>query len=558
MAADTAAPSVVAKRWPIAVAGILMQMFLGTVYAWSAFKKPLLEAHQAQGWSAPQVGLAFTLVILCIGLAAAFGGRLVDRAGSRRVATVGALLFALGTVCAGIADAYNSLWLLWIGYGVIGGLGNGLGYITPIAVLVRWFPDRRGMITGLAVMGFGLGAAVMGFVVPLVLPTLGIAHTFVLSGGLFLVGMLIAARQLNNPPAGWQAPASGRATARKAPDAVPCELREALRMSQFYILWALMFFNITAGLMLISNLSPFAQAQLHIDPKQAGVILLITALANGLGRIVWAALSDLIGRKPTFLLLVGTQIPLFLLLPHITGFAMFTAVCSYLLLCYGGGFGSMPAFAADTFGTRCMGEIYGKILLAWGIAGIVGPTVMDYVQKTYGSYSTALQVAAVLLAGGFLLALCYRRPSPSPIEAPGQRPGRPGQLTAPRLLAGNRRAPLSALCRTDPSNYASGAPVGLGPHGGSRNRALRAGMQVVTTSRPAAVAGPQASGGRAGEGRRVGATGRGWRTGARPSGCPESSTRTAGAVDWGCERCLRSRPRLPRWEREGVGEPAAR
>ena len=412
MVADVAANPTDPKRWPVAVSGILLQVFLGTVYAWSAFKKPLLQVHGPQGWTTTQVGLAFTLVILFIGLSAAFGGKLVDKAGSRKVATAGAILFALGTVCAGLANHFNSLWLLWIGYGVIGGTGNGLAYITPIAVLVRWFPDRRGMITGLAVMGFGLGAAAMGFVVPMILPVLGITKTFLLSGGLFLVGMLIAAQQLNNPPAGWVPPAP-KASAKKVAEVRQCELGEALGMYQFYVLWAVMFFNITAGLMLISNLSPFAQQQLHIDPKAAGLILLITALANGFGRIVWAALSDLIGRKPTFLVLVATQIPLFLILPHVTSFALFTVICSYILLCYGGGFGSMPAFAADTFGTRCMGEIYGKVLLAWGIAGIAGPTIMDMVQKSTNSYAAALLTAAGLLGLGFLLALTYRKPVPA-------------------------------------------------------------------------------------------------------------------------------------------------
>lgn len=408
MSATGQAGPAVPPRWRVAVAGVLIQMFLGTVYAWSAFKKPLLATHQPQGWTVTQVGMAFTLVILFIGLAAAFGGKLVDKAGSRKVATCGAILFACGTLCAGLANHFNSLWLLWIGYGVIGGTGNGLAYITPIAVLVRWYPDRRGMITGLAVMGFGLGAAVMGFVVPLMLPVFGITKLFLLCGGVFLIAMLIAAQQLNNPPEGWQAPVPLKSA--KQTECRTCEWHEAMGMYQFYLLWGVMFFNITAGVMLISNLSPFAQQQLHIDAKAAGVILGITALANGFGRIIWAAVSNLIGRKAGFLVMLGTQIPLFLILPHVTSFALFTAICSYIMLCYGGGFGSMPAFAADTFGTRCMGEIYGKILLAWGIAGIAGPTIMDYVQKSTNSYTTALVAAAVLLGLGFLLALSYRKP----------------------------------------------------------------------------------------------------------------------------------------------------
>ncbi len=395
-------------RCQVALAGIAIQMCLGTVYAWSAFKSPLLDAHRAHGWTTPQVGLAFTLVILSIGVSAAFGGKLVDKAGSRKIATIGAILFALGTASAGLANHFGSLWLLWIGYGVIGGTGNGLAYITPIAVLVRWYPECRGKITGLAVMGFGLGAALMGFIVPLVLPVLGITNSFLLFGALLLVVMLLAAQRLENPAAGRRAAPSPLVVKMAATP--PRELRQALGMYQFYVLWGLMFFNITAGLMLISNLSPFAQQQLSIGPEVAGVILLLTALANGLGRIVWAALSDRIGRKATFLLLVGSQIPLFLLLPHVTGFVPFTIICCYILLCYGGGFGSMPAFAADTFGTRCMGEIYGKVLLAWGLAGVAGPTIMDVVQNVTGSYAMALTAAACILVLGFLLTLSYRRP----------------------------------------------------------------------------------------------------------------------------------------------------
>lgn len=417
MEAQIAAPAVVVRRWPVAVAGVVMQMLLGTVYAWSVFKKPLMAAHP---WSVTETGLAFTLVILFIGIAAACGGRFVDRAGSRRVATVGAVLFALGTLCAGLADQLGSLWLLWVGYGVIGGTGNGLCYITPIAVLVRWFPDRRGLITGLAVMGFGFGAAAMGQVAPLLLPRLGVAPTFYLSGVVFLAGLLLAAQALSNPPVGWQAPAPRGGGSRVAAEAPQTPLRGALGMFQFYVLWALMFINVTAGLMLISNLSPLAQKQLGVTPVLAGTVVLITSLANGLGRIVWAALSDLIGRRATFVLLVGSQIPVLLLLPQVTGFALFTLCASYVLLCYGGGFGSMPAFAADTFGTRSIGEIYGKILLAWGVAGIVGPTVMDQSLRATGGYTVGLQLAAGLLVLGLLLALSYRRPQATGEVAAGR------------------------------------------------------------------------------------------------------------------------------------------
>jgi OFA family oxalate/formate antiporter-like MFS transporter len=205
------------NRWAVAIAGITMQLMLGTVYAWSVFKKPFMTAH---GWSGPEVGMAFTIVIFCIGVAAAFGGKFVDKAGARNVATIAAILFGLGTALTGFANHIGNLWMLYICYGLIAGVGNGLGYITPIAVLVRWFPDKRGLITGLAVMGFGLGAALMGQVVPLVLPALGLSKTFVLFGVVFLGILLFAASKLNNPPEGWTPPVPAQQAAKKVSPAM--------------------------------------------------------------------------------------------------------------------------------------------------------------------------------------------------------------------------------------------------------------------------------------------------------------------------------------------------
>lgn len=383
-----------------------MQVVLGTVYAWSVFKKPFMEAH---GWAAPEVGLTFTLVIFCLGLAAALGGRLVDRAGARTVATIGGVMFAVGTLLAGLADALGSKWLLWAGYGVLGGLGNGLGYITPIAVLVRWFPDKRGFITGIAVMGFGLGAAAMGQLAPLLLPKIGIAYTFYLAGALFLIVLPLAARNLVNPTPAEAAvlPTAPGSIAQKT---VSVSFGEARAMYQFYLLWGVLFVNVTAGIALISNLSPMAQAQVGLTAVAAGTLVFAGSLANGLGRIFWASLSDRIGRKTTFLLLLGTQIPAFLLLSRVSEPLLFGTLCCYILLCYGGGFSTMPAFAADTFGPRNIGSIYGPILMAWGVAGVVGPMLMESINKSSGSFAAALPLAAGLLGFGFLLALSYRKP----------------------------------------------------------------------------------------------------------------------------------------------------
>jgi MFS transporter, OFA family, oxalate/formate antiporter len=400
-------------RWKIAVAGVAMQMILGTVYAWSVFKKPLLATHGPDGglegaWSEPGVGFTFTLTIFFLGLSAAVGGRFVDKAGSRRIATVAAVLFGIGTVLAGVADHIHSLWLLWIGYGVIAGIGNGLGYITPVAVLVRWFPDKKGLITGLAVMGFGLGAAVMGQLGPLMVKAWGIDNTFYIAGAVFLVGLLIAARKLVNPSSAWSSGAKPGQAAATQPLTV--DVSGALRMPQFYILWLILFLNVTAGIALISNLSPMAQAQTKVGAVLAGTIVLATSLCNGFGRLFWGGLSEKLGRKTVFLLIFATQIPLFFMLPRVENVWLFSIMCCYILLCYGGGFGTMPSFTADTFGSKNIGSIYGKVLLAWGIAGAVGPMLMEWIKKTTGSFNTALTIAAVLLCAGLVVTALYRKP----------------------------------------------------------------------------------------------------------------------------------------------------
>jgi OFA family oxalate/formate antiporter-like MFS transporter len=385
-----------------------MQLLLGTVYGWSVFKKPLMESH---GWTGVEVGLAFTIAIFCLGVAAAFGGKFVDKAGARKVATAAAILFGLGTLLAGYANSLNNLWLLWLGYGVIAGTGIGLGYITPIAVLVRWFPDKRGLITGLAVMGFGFGSALIGQIVPLILPSVGITGTFYILGIIFLVILSLAAQYLNNPPEGWTLPAAS--TGEKAKAVAPAksvDLKEALGMNQFYILWSVLFINVTAGIALVSNLSPMAQGQLGIDAVLAGTLVFVASIFNGLGRIFWASLSDKLGRKNVFLIILISQIPVFFLLPQVANIWVFGAMCCYILSCFGGGFATMPSFAADTFGAKNIGNIYGKVLLAWSLAGVVGPMLMEYVKNVSNNFSMALIIASGILVVGVGLVSLYKKP----------------------------------------------------------------------------------------------------------------------------------------------------
>lgn len=401
------------KRWWIAVGAIVMQLCLGTVYAWSVFKKPFMTTH---GWGETATQITFMICIGMIGLAAAFGGTLVDKKGPKFVGTVGGILFGIGTLLAGLADQIANIWLLYLGFGFIAGLGNGFGYITPIATLIRWFPDKRGLVTGLAVMGFGAGAFFMGIIAPKMIISQGLAKTFYIWGVIFLIAVTASAQLYKNPPKGWLpkgfAPKTGGAGIQVTESYT---FDEAVKTPQWWMLWGMLFLNVSAGLGLISQLSPMAQdvikrASADISAKDlavaGGTILALASIFNGLGRLLWAWTSDAIGRKMVFITMFVTQTILYIVLPQIGNQLIFTVIACYLLACYGGGFATMPAFAADSFGPAYIGKVYGIMLTAWGAAGIVGPLVFAQIK------SIAVYVAAGLLALGFLLAVGFKKPKP--------------------------------------------------------------------------------------------------------------------------------------------------
>jgi OFA family oxalate/formate antiporter-like MFS transporter len=404
------------KRWLIAIAAIVMQLCLGTVYAWSVFKKPFMTAH---GWGETETQVTFMICIGMIGIAAAFGGTLVDKKGPKYVATIGGILFGIGTLLAGLADQIGSIWLLYLGFGFIAGLGNGFGYITPIATLIRWFPDKRGLVTGLAVMGFGGGAFFMGKIAPPMVISMGVANTFYIWGVIFLVLVTASAQLFKNPPKGWL-PAGFTPKATGVTAAQSFTFDEAVKTPQWWMLWSMLFLNVSAGLGLISQLSPMAQDVIKkSDPLLTGAalalaggsILAYASIFNGLGRLIWAWTSDAIGRKNVFIIMFISQAVLYVLLPQIDNQLIFTIAACYLLACYGGGFATMPAFAADSFGPGYIGKVYGIMLTAWGAAGIVGPLVFAQIK------GIAVYVAAGLLAAGFLIALSYKRPAPKAEKA---------------------------------------------------------------------------------------------------------------------------------------------
>jgi len=420
------------KRWLIAIAAIVMQLCLGTVYAWSVFKKPLMATH---GWGETQTQLTFMILMGVIGCAAAFGGTLVDKKGPKFVATIGGILFGGGTILAGLADQIGSLPVLYLGFGIVAALGNGFGYVTPIATLIRWFPDKRGLVTGLAVMGFGAGAFFMGQIAPAMIASnqvidatgkmvsSGVAQTFFIWGGIFLVLVTGAAQFYKNPPQGW-VPAGFQPAKGTASAADSYQFGEAVKKPQWWMLWAMLFLNVSAGLGLISQLSPISQELFKplVDPALSapekaadlvkvlaaagGFIVAISAIFNGLGRLFWASVSDKIGRKNVFITMFITQAILYLLVAMkvINGYYLFLVVACYLLACYGGGFATMPAFAADAFGPTYIGKVYGFMLTAWSCAGIIGPLVFAQFK------AQALYIAAILLIMGFCVAIVYKKP----------------------------------------------------------------------------------------------------------------------------------------------------
>lgn len=394
------------NRWGIAVAGFFMQMALGAVYAWSVFRIPLAKQFH---WSIADVTLTFTIAIFVLGIAAFFGGLWLNSAGPRVVALTGGFLYGLGVFLASFS-AYK-LWWLYLSYGVIGGVGLGFGYIVPIAVLVKWFPDRRGLITGIAVGGFGAGALVTAPVASRLIQSVGVLPTFAYLGVAYLVVTMLAGYFMQNPPDGWKpagwVPSAVQTAQRAAKD---YSLGGALATWQWWALWLLLFLNTSAGISLISQESPMFQEIAKASVIVAAGMVGIASIGNGVGRIFWAWVSDGITRRWTFVVMFLIQVGLFWMLPGITSITVLTVVAFIILMCYGGGFGTMPAFAADYFGSKNVGPIYGLMLTAWGCASAFGPLLIAHLRQASGSYVSGLHVIAGIMAASILLPILVSPP----------------------------------------------------------------------------------------------------------------------------------------------------
>ncbi len=374
------------RRWIIAIMGTFLQLCLGTVYAWSFFQALLVKSYR---WSYTDASFAFSTVICSLGIAAAWAGVNLPRFGPRALAVTGGLLFSLSYVLGGIALHLESRMLFYLGYGVVGGIGIGLGYVTPVSTVAKWFPDKKGLVTGVVVMGFGIGAFVMSkLLVPILLHAADgdLVHVFVALGVIFGVVLLPVTLCLQNPPDTHAVPASRPSTAGGP------AITAHLWSSQFVIMWLVFFCNIVAGISVISFQSPLLQdiwglADPAVDPadlaEYGATLIAVSSLFNGMGRLLWGMVSDRIGRVESFRLLLATQMIVFGMLMTEQNPWVFSALVCYVLLCFGGGFGTMPAFVIDVFGPSRMSVMYGALLTAWAAAGVVGPMLVASIKDFY-------------------------------------------------------------------------------------------------------------------------------------------------------------------------------
>lgn len=395
------------RRELIALAAVGIHISIGSVYAWSVLTKPIMKEL---GVGLKDVQWTFSLAILFLGLSAAFLGKLVEHRGPRVAGLVSAACFTVGMLGAGVAIAVKSLPLLYLFYGVIGGIGLGVGYITPVSTLVKWFPENRGFATGCAIMGFGFASLVAGPVMQGLLERVSLSTMFLCMGLVYCAIMVPSARYLA-PPRIASAQALTEATCPLT-GLTQVSAYNAVRTWQFYALWFVLFINITCGIGLLSVASPMAQEVVGMSPMAAAAMVGVIGLVNGFGRLAWSSLSDFLGRANTYIAFFVIQPVAFYLLTATTDEAAFKVLVFSIMSCYGGGFATIPAFLSDLFGTRELGVIHGRILTAWAAAGVVGPLLVAWVKEVTGNYIGTLLVFAVAMLAALGVAVLLRVKQP--------------------------------------------------------------------------------------------------------------------------------------------------
>ena len=388
------------NRWLIATSAVGIHICIGSVYAWSVLTKPIMAEL---GVSLKETQWTFSLAILFLGLSAAFLGGWVEKYGPRKSGLAATFFFCTGMFGTGFAVHLKSLPLLYLFYGVIGGIGLGVGYITPVSTLVKWFPEKRGFATGVAIMGFGLASLLAAPLIQFFLQNQGLIATFIMLGFLYLLIMIPSALYLA-PPQNTQKAVDGSGNHSSIARTTGTTASAAMKTWQFWTLWWMLFTNITCGIGLLSVASPMAQETAKMSPLTAATMVGIIGLINGLGRLFWASISDYLGRANTYISFFIIQGFAFLCLSQTTDSILFQFLVYLIISCYGGGFSTIPAFLSDLFGTRELSAIHGKILTAWAAAGVVGPLFVAWIKDTTHSYTATLLVFSFCFVVSLIVA----------------------------------------------------------------------------------------------------------------------------------------------------------
>lgn len=382
------------NKWLIALSGMLLQFSIGSIYAYSIWINPIFTSN---GWTAQELKPSFSLALCFLGLTAAFMGKTVQKIGPRKSGLLASLFFAAGLACSGLAVQIDSLLLFYLSYGVISGIGLGIGYITPVSVVVKWFPEKPGFASGLVIMSFAAGSVAASQLIPSLTQAFSVSTSFYLLAGTYCLLMILASLYIALPPLGKN---SETDTEKKS-----VRISVLLKDKRFYTLWLMLFFNTVCGIALISVAAPLAKDVIKIDEKSAIVFVGIIGLFNGLGRIFWSGLSDKIGRWNTFMCFYIVGIACFLVLSQTPQAFVFQAAIYVIISCYGGAFATMPAFIKDIYGQENLNSVFGYILIAWSIAAFAGPGIISLSLP----HQTVFLIFVVLLAVPALMMLFLKK-----------------------------------------------------------------------------------------------------------------------------------------------------
>lgn len=421
------------SRWMVPPAALCVHLCIGQAYAFSVFNLPMTKllgiTKSAPGdWRLAEIGWIFSIAIVFLGLSSAVFGRWVEEVGPRRSMVAAALCWGGGFLVAAFGVTIHNIWIVYLGYGVLGGCGLGLGYISPVSTLIKWFPDRPGMATGMAIMGFGGGAFIASplsvwllhhFSTP---AHIGVAQTFVVLAIVYMFFMLVGAAMVRVPALGWR-PAGYVAAAqpKKFVTDQNVYVYQALKTPQFWLIWWVLCLNVTAGIGVLGQASAMSQEMFpgKVTPIAAAGFVGLMSLFNMGGRFAWASISDFIGRKSTYMIFFALGTVLYSIVPHagaIGSVPLFIMCFLVIISMYGGGFATVPAYLKDMFGTRYVGAIHGMLLTAWSAAGIFGPVLVNYIRQYQvdhavpkaDAYNATMYIMAGLLVIGFFCNLAIK------------------------------------------------------------------------------------------------------------------------------------------------------